>query len=46
MEKPEMTATEWIREWLKEFPDTEIIVSEARQRGESDEEVKAFLEGL
>lgn len=41
-----MTATEWIEEWLKEFPDTKIIVDEARARGESDEEIKYFLEGL
>ena len=41
-----MTATEWIEEWLKEFPDTKIIVDEARARKESYEEIKSFLEGL
>lgn len=41
-----MTATEWIEEWLKEFPSTKILVENARERGETDEEIKSFLEGI
>lgn len=45
-----MTATEWIEDWLKEFPDDEILVERLRKGGfgsnpRTDEEVKAFLEG-
>lgn len=40
-----MTATEWIEEWLMEFPDDKTLVENARERGETDEEVKDFLEG-
>ena len=40
-----MTATEWIEEWLKEFPDDKTLVENARERGETDEEIKDFLEG-
>ena len=40
-----MTATEWIEEWLKEFPSDKILVENARERGETDEEIKDFLEG-
>lgn len=41
-----MTATEWIEEWLKEFPSDKILAEEARERGDTDEEVKDFLEGI
>ena len=41
-----MTATEWIEEWLKEFPSDKILVENARERGETDEESKHFLEGI
>ena len=41
-----MTATEWIEEWLKEFPSTNTLVENARERGETDEEIKDFLEGI
>lgn len=41
-----MTATEWIQEWLKEFPYTESLVQMERQRGRTDEDIKDFLEGL
>ena len=40
-----MTATEWIEEWLQEFPSDKLLVKEARERGETDEEIKDFLEG-
>lgn len=30
-----MTATEWIEEWLKEFPSTKTLVENARERGEN-----------
>ena len=40
-----MTATEWIEEWLKEFPSDKTLVENARGRGETDEEIKDFLEG-
>lgn len=39
-----MTATEWIEEWLKEFPRDKLLV-ETLRRGETDEEIKSFLEG-
>ena len=51
MEVFQVTATEWIEEWLKEFPDTKMLVETLRQ-GEpgvpprTDEQVKSFLEGL
>ena len=41
-----MTATEWIEEWLKEFPSNKTLVENARERGETDEEIKDFLEGI
>lgn len=41
-----MTATEWIEEWLREFPRDKILVENARERGETDEEIKDFLEGI
>ena len=41
-----MTATEWIEEWLKEFPSTKTLMENARERGETDEEVKDYLEGI
>lgn len=41
-----MTATEWIEEWLKEFTSDKILVENARERGETDEEIKDFLEGI
>lgn len=41
-----MTATEWIEEWLEEFPRDKILVENARERGDTDEEVKDFLEGI
>lgn len=49
-EENSMTATEWIEDWLKEFPDDEILVERLRKGGfgsnpRTDEEVKAFLEG-
>ena len=46
-----MTATEWIEEWLKEFPSDKILV-ETLRRGEhgvpprTDEDIKDFLEGI
>ncbi len=45
------TATEWIEEWLKEFPDTESLVETLRKGGlgelpKADEDIKDFLEGL
>lgn len=39
-----MTATEWIEEWLQEFPSDKALV-ETLRRGETDEEIKDFLEG-
>ncbi len=41
-----MTATEWIEDWLKEFPSDLTLVENARKMGESDEEIKYFLEGI
>lgn len=41
-----MSATEWIQEWLREFPYTESLVLMERQRGKTDEDIKDFLEGL
>ena len=41
-----MTATEWIEEWLKEFPSDKALVENARKSGETDEEIKHFLEGI
>lgn len=41
-----MTATEWIEEWLKEFPSTRTLVENARKMGDTDEEIKHFLEGI
>ena len=41
-----MNATEWLEEWLKEFPDTKIIVDEMREDGKTDEQIKSFLEGV
>ena len=40
-----MTATEQIEEWLKVFPSDKKLVENARERGETDEEIKDFLEG-
>ena len=40
------TATEWIEEFLKEAPDFAELVSRCRNRGETDEDIKDFLEGL
>ena len=45
MEVFPMNATEWLEEWLKRFPDDRTLVEEARKRGESDEDIKYFLEG-
>ena len=41
-----MTATEWREEWLKEFPRDKILVKEARKMGDTDEDIKDFLEGI
>lgn len=41
-----MTATEWIEEWLMEFPDDKILVENARKMGDTDEDIKDFLEGI
>ncbi len=41
-----MTATEWLEEWLKEFPEDNTLVANARKRGEPDEDIKHFLEGI
>ena len=30
-----MTATEWIEEWLKEFPSDKALVENAREMGEN-----------
>ena len=46
-----MTATEWMEEWLKEFPSTKTLV-ETLRRGEhgvpqsADWEIKNILEGI
>ena len=40
-----VTATEWIEEGLREFPSDKILVENARKMGETDEEIKHFLEG-
>ena len=40
-----MTATEWIEEWLKEFPSDKTLVENARKSGDTDEDIKHFLEG-
>lgn len=46
-----MAATEWIEEWLREFPSTKELVATLR-RGEhgvpprTDEDIKDFLEGI
>lgn len=41
-----MTATEWIAEWLTEFPEDQFLIDRMRARGEADEEIKSFLEGI
>ena len=41
-----MTATEWMEEWLKEFPSDKILVENARKMGDTDEDIKDFLEGI
>lgn len=41
-----MTATEWIADWLREFPGDSGLVQRCRDLGNSDEEVKSFLEGI
>ena len=40
-----MTATEWIEEWLQEFPSDKLLVKEARERGETAEEIQRSLQG-
>lgn len=37
-----MTATEWIEEWLKEFPRDKILVENARERGENGRGSQGF----
>lgn len=45
MEK-QQTATEWIEDWLKEFPYDKFMIDEMRTHGKkTDEDIKAFLEG-
>lgn len=41
-----MSATEWIQEWLKEFPYDKGLVQRCRDLGDTDEQIKSFLEGL
>ena len=46
-----ITATEWIEDWLKKFPEDNILVETLRRGGngvpsKTDEEVKNFLEGI
>ena len=41
-----MTATEWIEEWLREFPRDKTLVENARKMGDTDEQIKSFLEGV
>ena len=45
------TATEWIEEWLDEFPEDKCLVETLRRGGHgvpprTDEDVKYFLEGI
>lgn len=41
-----MTAAEWIQEWLKEFPRDKGLVERCKELGETDEQIKSFLETL
>ncbi len=41
-----MKATEWLEEWLKEFPEDNFLVDEMREDGKTDEQIKSFLEGV
>ncbi len=46
-----MTATEWIAEWLTEFPEDRVLVENARRGGAgeppmTDEDIKSFLESI
>ena len=41
-----MTATEWIEEWLKKFPEDSFLIDEMREDGNPDEQIKSFLEGI
>lgn len=38
--------SEWIAAFLEEAPDFQELVDRCRKRGETDEEIKAFLEGI
>lgn len=40
------TAAEWIEDWLKEFPEDKGLVQRLRDLGDTDEQIKAFLEGI
>ncbi|MBQ6431202.1 MAG: hypothetical protein IJJ99_04935 [Oscillospiraceae bacterium] len=42
----DITATEWINDWLGEFPEDKGLVDRCRNCGETDEQIKAFLEGI
>ena len=43
-----MTATEWIEEWLKEFPDDKFLIEQRLRKdmGKTDEDIKSFLESF
>ncbi|MCR5611889.1 MAG: hypothetical protein K6F68_08710 [Clostridiales bacterium] len=38
-----LPAKEWIEEYQKMGSENDFMIAEARQRGESDEEIKSFL---
>jgi len=40
-----LTPSEWIAAFVKETPDYQELVDRCRKHGETDEEIKAFLEG-
>ncbi len=46
MEVFQVTATEWLGEWLKKFPEDNFLVDEMREDGKTDEQIKSFLEGV
>lgn len=41
-----MTATEWIQNLIAEFPHAKFLVERCKELGDSDEDIKDFLEGL
>lgn len=47
MAQSEMTATEWIEEWLRDgIPDDRFLVQRLQELRYTPERIKAFLEGL